>query len=202
MYSASVTKLLYLYYAQYQLNEGNVKLSDSLTYTEAVHQFSGAYDPAGSGSLPKTADGKKYTLQDVINRTAKESDNVGSNLLGYYIANQSDSIFKSKIAETFDGIWDVEKRDASAKMAGQIMEAIYHQGGFVLDSLSSTNYDTERISKNIPVKVAHKIGDAYDYRHDVAVVYADSPFILSIFTNQSDYDTISKIAKDVYDILK
>lgn len=33
--------------------------------------------------------------------------------------------------------------------------------------------------KNIDVPVAHKIGDAYDFEHDVAIVYADS-FILSI----------------------
>ena len=39
-------------------------------------------------------------------------------------------------------------------------------------------------------------------RHDTAIVYTDSPFVLSIFTKSSDYDTISKIAKDVYEVLK
>ena len=52
------------------------------------------------------------------------------------------------------------------------------------------------------MKVAHKIGDADEFKHDTGVVYADSPFILSIFTKNSDYDTISQIAKDVYEVLK
>ena len=82
------------------------------------------------------------------------------------------------------------------------MEAIYHQGGFVLDSLKETRFDDQRIPKDIPVPVAHKIGDAYDFRHDVALVYTDSPFILSIFTDKASYDDISQIAKDIYEILK
>ena len=52
------------------------------------------------------------------------------------------------------------------------------------------------------MKVAHKIGDADEFKHDTGVVYADSPFVISIFTKNSDYDTISKIAKDVYEVLK
>ena len=52
------------------------------------------------------------------------------------------------------------------------------------------------------MKVAHKIGDADEFEHDTGVVYADSPFVLSIFTKNSDYDTISQIAKDVYEVLK
>ena len=67
---------------------------------------------------------------------------------------------------------------------------------------SSTDYDGERISKNIDVPVAHKIGDAYDFKHDVAIVYADSPFILSIFTDKEGYDKITSIADDVYGIFK
>ena len=87
-------------------------------------------------------------------------------------------------------------------MAGNVMEAIYEQNGDIINALSQTNFDEQRISKNINVKVAHKIGDAYDFKHDVAIVYANSPFVLSIFTNHSDYDTISKIADDIYEVLK
>ena len=50
------------------------------------------------------------------------------------------------------------------------MEAIYQQNGGIIDALSETRFDDQRISKDIPVKVAHKIGDAYDFRHDVAIV--------------------------------
>ena len=202
MYSASVTKLLYLYYSQKQLDEGAFALTDKLKYVAAVNDFPGSYEPSGSGSLPKKEDDKEYSVQDVINRTAKESDNVGSNLLAYYLAYQSDQNFQKTVDQLAGQHWDVEKREASVRMAGQVMEAIYHQGGFVLDALTQTNFDQQRIAKDIDVKVAHKIGDAYDFKHDVAIVYTETPFVLSIFTDKSDYDTISQIAKDVYEVLK
>ena len=133
---------------------------------------------------------------------AKESDNAATNILGYYITNQSDSTYQTTIKQIAGKKWDVEKRNASAKMAGNVMEAIYEQNGDIINALSQTNFDEQRISKNINVKVAHKIGDAYDFKHDVALVYASSPFVLSIFTNHSDYDTISQIADDIYEVLK
>ena len=44
----------------------------------------------------------------------------------------------------------------SSKMAGKVMEAIYNQNGFVLDSLTKTDFDNERIAKGVSVNVAHK----------------------------------------------
>lgn len=202
MYSASVTKIPYLYYAQEQLNNHSLSLDKKLKYIAAVNDFAGAYDPEGSGSISKSANDKEYSVQDLINGVAKESDNVAHNILAYYTSNQSDNQFQNTIEKIAGKKWDVESRQASARMAGNVMEAIYEQNGMIIDALSQTNYDNQRISKNINVKVAHKIGDAYDFKHDVAIVYADSPFILAVFTNNSDYDTISKIADDVYGVLK
>lgn len=65
------------------------------------------------------------------------------------------------------------------------MEALYIQNGYVLESLLSTQFDNQRISKDISVPVAHKIGDADDVKHDVAIVYAGSPlFYLFLQINQ------------------
>lgn len=96
----------------------------------------------------------------------------------------------------------MKKRELSAKAAANIMEAIYHQNGTVIDYLSHTDFDNQRISKDISVQVAHKIGDAYDFKHDVAIVYAGEPFVLSILTDKASYDDITAIANDVYAILK
>ncbi len=202
MYSASVTKLLYLYYAQKEIDAHHIDLQTPLKYTKEVGNFPGSYDPDGSGSISKIPDDKDYTVGDLINKVAKESDNVGHNLLGYYVAHQSDQDFQ-KVSNRIAGkTWDVKEKNASAQMAGNVMEAIYQQNGGIIEALSQTRYDDQRIPKDIPVKVAHKIGDAYDFRHDVAIVYTDSPFILSIFTDHSDYNTISEIAKDIYEGLK
>ena len=171
MYSASVTKLPYLYYVQEQLNKKAISPTTTYKYIPEVNDFKGGYEPEGSGSLSKTPDGKEYSVQELVDKIAKKH-------------------------------WDVEKREASAEMAGNVMEAVYQQNGPIIDALSSTKYDDQRIARDLPVKVAHKIGDAYDFRHDVAIVYTNSPYVIAIFTDHSNYDTISNISKDIYEVLK
>ncbi len=200
MYSASVNKLPLLYYVQKQLNQGKLSLTDKVKYTDKVHDFDGAFDPEGSGSISKIADNEEYTIEELMKKVAQESDNAATNILAYYATNQYGSDYQKAMSDFPK--WDMEKREVSSKTAAQVMSAIYEQGGEVIDYLSHTRFDDQRISKDIDVQVAHKIGDAYDFRHDVAIVYTNEPFILSIFTENMSYDDISAIAKDVYIILR
>lgn len=204
MYSASIAKLPVLYYAQLGLENGKWQLKDTFKYTDKVHEFDGSYLPAGSGSLPKSADSKDYTLENLIDLTAKKSDNVASNILGYYVTSQFDATYYQILDTITSETWDMSEKQGSPEMAGLVMAALYelNPSGKVLESLSQTEFDDQRIAKSIDAKVAHKIGDAYDFRHDVAVVYADSPFVISIFTNHKTYDDISSIAADVYKVFK
>lgn len=202
VYAASVTKLGTLYYAQKQLDLGRYQLSQPLKYVEAVLDYEGAYDTQGSGSMSKSHDDKDYSVEHILKAIAKESDNAASNIAGYYLADQFDKAFYREIDSIVGQRWDMATREASAKMAGRLMEAIYEQDGDIITYLSETQFDGERISKDIPVQVAHKIGDAYDFRHDVAIIYTDEPFILSIFTENMSYDDITSIANDIYNILK
>ena len=117
------------------------------------------------------------------------------------MTNQSDGAFKEKMSTIMGEDWDVNDKLTSSKMAGKVMEAIYNQNGFVLESLSKTDFDNQRIAKGVR-RCDQETGDADEYKHDTAIVYTDSPFVLSIFTKNSDYDTIAKIAKDVYEVLK
>ena len=49
----------------------------------------------------KKADNKEYSVKDLIAKTAKESDNVAHNILGYYITNKSDETFKQPDDSSF-----------------------------------------------------------------------------------------------------
>lgn len=202
MYGASIAKLATLYAVQDQVNSGAVKLDKTVKYVNEVNHFEGDYEPSGSGTLDKKADDKDYSIETLLKDVSKHSDNVATNILGYYVANKYDQQFYSKI-NAISGInWNMEQRQLSSRAAANVMESIYYQNGQIIGYLSDTDFDDKRISKNISVPVAHKIGDAYDYRHDVAIVYANSPFILSIFTENASYDDITEIADDVYSILK
>lgn len=201
-YAASVAKLPTLYYAQEQLNKGKFTLNQALKYSKQVHNFRGSYDPEGSGDMSKSADDKDYSVETVLKAIAQQSDNAASNIAGYYLADQFSKDFYAEITAITGQKWDLESREATVTMAGRLMEAIYHQNGEIISYLSHTDFDNQRISKDIDVPVAHKIGDAYDFRHDVAIVYADEPFVLAIFSENASYDDITSIANKIYDILK
>lgn len=202
MYAASIAKLAPLYSVQKQLQEKKVTENKLLRYIDDVNHFYGDYDPSGSGKISKKADKEDYKVSTLLKAVAQNSDNVATNILGYYLCHQYDQAFQTEI-KALSGInWDMEKRFLSSRAAANVMEAIYYQKGHIISYLSDTDFDQQRISKNIAVPVAHKIGDAYDYKHDVAIIYGDTPFVLSIFTDKATYDDITAIADDVYAILK
>ncbi|KHD43977.1 serine hydrolase [Streptococcus hongkongensis] len=202
MYSASIAKLGTLYFIQERIKKGQLSPDTPFKYTDEVNHFKGDYDPSGSGKISKEADNKEYSVDNLLRAVSQHSDNVATNILGYYGADKYDVTFTNQMLALSGLPWDMEKRNLSSRQAARVMEAIYYQNGKIISYMSHTDFDDKRISKNISVPVAHKIGDAYDYKHDVAIVYADSPFILSIFTDKSSYDDLSKIADDVYSILK
>lgn len=185
-----------------KLKSGSLSEGKSLKYIDEVNHFYGDYDPTGSGKISKTADKKDYNVMELLKAVAQQSDNVATNILGYYLCNQYNQAFQSEIRALAGVDWDMERRLLSSHAAANLMEAIYYQKGQIISYLSQTAFDDQRISKNISVPVAHKIGDAYDYKHDVAIVYGDNPFILSVFTDKASYDDITAIADDIYSILK
>lgn len=202
MYAASIAKLAPLYSVQKQLQEKKVTENKFLRYIDDVNHFYGDYDPSGSGKISKKADKEDYKVSTLLKAVAQNSDNVATNILGYYLCHQYDQAFQTEIKALSGSNWDMEKRFLSSRAAANVMEAIYYQKGHIISYLSNTDFDQQRISKNIAVPVAHKIGDAYDYKHDVAIIYGDTPFVLSIFTDKATYDDITAIADDVYAILK
>ncbi|GFH40505.1 serine hydrolase [Lactococcus insecticola] len=205
MYSASLSKLPILYWTQEQINKGNASLSDQLTYNDLVNSWAGAFKPAGTGFLPKTANNQKYSLLDLINRTAKDSDNVGSNMLAYYETGKFSDTYQAAIAEIAGQAWDPDTRLASSEMVGRVLESLYQAGGAGFNALIGTDYDNERIPAQLPktLKVAHKIGTADEFNHDAAIVFTSEPYILVIETNDnSNNDVLANISKDIYEVMK
>jgi len=203
MYSASLSKLPILYWVQKRINKGEINLSDNLTYTSKVNGWSGSYEANGTGSLPDSADKKNYTVLDLINRTAKQSDNVASNILSYYETNQFNPEFQKEIDQIAGGHWDMKERIVSSQMVGQVLDALYNEGGASFNALINTNFDNIKIKAGVPsnITVAHKIGDADDYSHDAAIVFATHPYILVVETNGGE-GQITQISQDVYGVLK
>lgn len=199
--AASTGKLPVLYYTQKLINENQLDPATTYPYIDEINQMPMSYMRGGAGMLQSHSFGEEFSIDQIMQLTAQYSDNQGANFLGYYAADQYSDTMKAEISTIIGREW-TERNVITAKENALLMSAIYHEGGQLIDYLSDTVYDDQRIPKYLPVPVAHKIGDLYEYRHDVAIVYTDEPYILSVMTNNSSYEAISQLSKDVYDIMK
>ncbi|MGY3747136.1 serine hydrolase [Vagococcus salmoninarum] len=201
--AASTGKLPALYYTQKMINAKKLNPNKKYQYNDRINQMTNySYMRGGAGILQGKPMGSYYSLDQIMNWTAKYSDNQGANFLGYYGANKFSPTMRKDISGIIGRTW-TSPFSITAKENALLMAAIYQEGGQVVGYLQNTVYDDQRIPKYLPVKVAHKIGDVGSYRHDVAIVYNKQPYVLSVLTqNYVSYETISKMSKSIYDIMK
>ena len=198
---ASTGKLPVLYYTQKMINEKKVNPNKLYTYTDQINRMTYSYMRGGAGILQTKRLGNQYSLYTIMDWTCKYSDNQGANFLGYYGANKYDQKMRNEISRVIGRRWD-GIRYVTARENSLLLKEMYHNGGNVLNYMSNTTYDKQRLPKYLPVHVAHKIGDLYGYAHDCGIVYTNKPYIISVMTNNSNYETISRMSKEVYDIMK
>ncbi|MEO2508384.1 serine hydrolase [Clostridium paraputrificum] len=201
-YSASTGKLPAILYTQKKLNEGLVDTGKTFEYQDFVNDIPGAMIRGGTGILQKEVKpGDKIDVIKLLKYTCSYSDNLASNMLGYYVCDKNDGEFKNYTSNVIERKINTFAKEFSAKETALLMRGIYNQGGQAISSLQKTSWDKVKIPKYIPVKVAHKIGINGAYNHDVAVVYANKPYIISIMTKGCSDEFISQLSKKVYDQL-
>ncbi|UDM79000.1 serine hydrolase [Vagococcus fluvialis] len=200
--AASTGKLPAMYYTQKMINEKKIDPNKKYLYTDAINQMPiYSYMRGGAGILQGKPFGTYYSLDTMLNWTAKYSDNQGANFLGYYGANKYEPKMRNEISRIIGRQW-VSPFQVSAKENALLIAEMDRQGGQVMKYMQNTIFDNQRIPKYLPVKVAHKIGDVGSFTHDIAVVYTDRPYVLSVMTQYGSYETISILSKEVYDIMK
>lgn len=201
--AASTGKLPAMYYTQKMINEKKIDPNRPYLYTDAINQMQMySYMRGGAGILQGKPFGTYYSLDTMLNWTAKYSDNQGANFLGYYGANQYEWKMRNEVSRVIGRQW-ISPFQVTAKENALLIAEMNKQGGQVMGYMQNTVFDNQRIPKYLPVKVAHKIGDVGSYVHDVAIVYTDRPYVLSVMTqNGQSYETISILSKEIYDIMK
>ena len=201
-YAASTGKLPEILYTQKMLNEGSISVNTQFEYHDYVNNIPGAMIRGGTGVLSNNVhDGEVVSVGTLLKYTCSYSDNLASNMLGYYVCDKNDGIFKTYIGSVISKNITTFSKDFSAKDIALLMKSIYLQGGQSVDDLKNTSWDNVKIPKYLPVKAAHKIGINGDYNHDVAIVYAKDPYIISIMTKGESDEFIAQLSKKVYDEL-
>ncbi|WP_315080478.1 serine hydrolase [uncultured Clostridium sp.] len=201
--AASTAKLSAILYTQKRLNQGSINLNTSFKYYDSVNNMNGAYQRGGSGVLQdQLREGEDVTIETLLKTTCSYSDNLGANLLAYYVSNQSDENFRSYIKSILGREIINFTHNLSSKDLALLMKEIYSEGGLALESLKNTSWDDVKIPKYLPVTVAHKIGIHSEANNDVAIVYANDPYVIVIMTPSFSDEYISKLSKIIYDELK
>ncbi len=160
----------------YKLVErGNLSFDQQVTITEDL--LNDEY-----GDLYKTALGKSYSIEELVNIMLIESDNTASETLISLLPFQAESVLN--VFNTLDEqrTVDVDNRlTITSQQYSRLFKCLYlacynnkTDSNEILEILSRTN-STDRITKLLPedVRVSHKFGSFSSiYRTDCGIVYA------------------------------
>lgn len=178
-FAASVIKSAVVLYVYELYVDGKIDLNEILTYQPAHYV-------AGTGSLQYQKYGSKYTIRELIAKTIIESDNVAYTMLCYRIFNSNiRTYWKEKGATTFwygNNIWGrVNSKDGALYMKElyRFLDRHPELKDEILDYYFKSA--TRLINlKNNNIGVAHKSGWTSAAIHDMAIVYNEQPYVLSI----------------------
>jgi beta-lactamase class A len=162
---------------------------------------------AGSGSLAGLPEGSKISYEELVQHMGHESDNtafhITRNILGDDLIEKTMDEFglpRVLLTENEAAPYDIAYfyRDLleAKKVSRETRDAI-------LEFLTDTIYENW-ISRNIPVRVAHKYGTLPHVKNDAGVVYANEPYILVVMSKgvvESEADiVIPEISSMIFDM--
>nr|WP_274600984.1 serine hydrolase [Clostridium yunnanense] len=178
---------------------------NKLTMDQGVVYSSQDYED-GAGILQGTSTLREpINISTLIDYSIKYSDNIAVNMLLKTITPEYKySYIENIVKHTVNR----EENESSALDSLEILKKLYFNKDnneyykTIIEDMKNTVYH-DRIDKYIPQEmVAHKIGDYDDYVNDIGIIYADEPYILTVFTkdtNGNPDELIAKLSKCIYD---
>jgi len=183
-----------------QVISGKVNLEDKMEYLEEDYE-------EGCGDIQYGKVGLAYKLRELSKYSIEESDNVAVNMLIRYLGRESICSFREKIVSHSV---PRDKNVSNPKDMALYLQYLLdfnkthpNEGQELLTYLENTEFN-DRIPVYLPkdVQVAHKIGNQVGAVHDVGIVFAKKPFIITIMSKEVNEDqaneTIARIAEMVY----
>jgi len=192
-FSASVNKIQHALYMYHLAELGGIDLNRVHTYTS--RDYSG-----GTGRIRHMPFGRQFTTQELLTYSIRFSDNVAFRMLvrDYGLYGYMNFVREIEADETL--VRNITGANITARDAGVWAYAVFQyvssDGEYApifLHDLMNTNAQLIRAS----YPIANKYGWATNSFHDMAIVYADSPYILVILSNMSDgaFGTFASISR-------
>lgn len=204
--AASTVKVPLNYYVFKKIAAGEVDPKKTIAYIE--DDFEG-----GTGILQnKKLAGKSFSIKYLLKLSITYSDNIATNMLLRYFGRKNLKDYMRSIGGT---VVDDKKNVSCPKDMALYMKAIYEfcnnngeLGKELKNNLCNTVYN-DRLPKLLPkdVQVAHKVGNQIEAVHDVGIIYADKPYVLTVMSkgvvsDEEANNAIAQISKMVYDAVK
>ncbi|MDD7428702.1 MAG: class A beta-lactamase-related serine hydrolase [Oscillospiraceae bacterium] len=188
--SASTIKAIY---CQYIVQSG-ADLSRKVEFTYAEKE-------SYSGKLTANAVGQYFTVDELIQYSLIYSDNMAYRLLFRTFGNEGFNTYIKSLGLSRPQLSSYsEYTTVTAKDMDKCMLEIYRyseaeNAPYIIELLKNTTYNVQ-LSKGTKYETAHKYGyqGGSNGFHDTAIIYADEPYILSVYTNVNGND------KDCYKI--
>lgn len=176
---------------------GQASENEQLTFT------SGDYE-GGTGILQDTDMSKPYAVTTLSDYSIIHSDNIATNMLMRRIGYEN---FRTLVDKKLGYTTDHSNNYITAAQETTILTQLYRNKdnnayySHIIDIMKNTDFH-DRLDKYIDTKiVAHKIGNYSDYVNDAGIVYANKPYVISIYTKgvSNADEVIGHISKMVYD---
>ena len=185
-FGASVPKLYHALYVYTLAERGYISLDTVYTYTSRDHW-------GGTGVMRHMPVGGHFTTRELLGHSIRDSDNVAFRMLVRNYAHHSFTFrdFVHEIGANPAFILDVISQNTSARDAGvwalavlNYIESNGRYAHFLWEDLLTTTVNFIRADYSA---IAQKYGWYRRHFHDLAIVYAESPYILIILSDKG-YD--------------
>lgn len=179
------------------VKDNKISINDTIAYDEDS-DYEG-----GTGILEASDLESPISIKTLSDYSILYSDNIETNMLIRKIGidNLKDCI-ETKIGHKIDRSDNFTTASDSAELLKLLYENPTNNPYYnnIIDNMKHTIFH-DRIDKYLPGNItAHKIGNYENYVNDIAIVYSDHPYVLTIFTNDvpDANDKIAQISKIIY----
>ncbi len=204
--TASTSKLPYIKYLCTLADENAVDIGEKLVYEERFHNI-------GSGIIKDDPVGGSYTVEKLMKYTLKYSDNIAYSMLidrygvsGYNLYLESMGVDYRCTAAGYGNCTASQMAALMFDVGNYVGEHKY----IIMESSSDASYNHQigkELSEYVVLQKYGAIKPGQVAYHDIAVVYAERPYVLTIYTKIDFADSsknrpFRKIARMIDDINK
>lgn len=177
--------------------DDKIGINDTLSYCESDYE-------EGTGKLDASQLQSPISIKTLSDYSILYSDNIATNMLIRKIGMDNlKSSIETKLGHKINRSDNYTTASDSATLLKLLYENPTNNPYYtnIINNMKHTIFH-DRIDKFIPQQItAHKIGNYENYANDIAIIYTEHPYILSVFTNDMTdaNNKIAQISKIVYD---